>query len=334
MPTRCTALVGLAGMCAAVAVAGCGSQQEFPPSPEPAVSPPIAKRPLGRVVRLGGMPEGLVADGRTSLVAAGLREPAVLALVSARTGRVVRRVRLPGAPRHLQLQAPGGPVLVPAERANALARVDLPGGRVTTTRVGTFPHDATALGQRIFVGDELGSTMTVVDGSRVVARRKTAFRPGGLTATRGRVALVAVRERVIALYDGRNLRKLGQTGAGVGPTHVVSDDRGLLYVIDTQGDALLVYRSRPRLELECRVNLAGVPYGVAIDPRRRRLWVTLTERNLVVQLALVPGQLPRTLAAYPTVRQPNTVAVDPTSGRVFVASRTDGTLQIFDPPRR
>jgi len=35
---------------------------------------------------------------------------------------------------------------------------------------------------------------------------------------------------------------------------------------------------------------------------------------------------------FATVRQPNTVAVDPATGRVFVASRTDGTLQLLDPP--
>jgi len=31
------------------------------------------------------------------------------------------------------------------------------------------------------------------------------------------------------------------------------------------------------------------------------------------------------------VRQPNSVAVDERSGRVFVTSRSDGTLQFFDP---
>jgi DNA-binding beta-propeller fold protein YncE len=40
----------------------------------------------------------------------------------------------------------------------------------------------------------------------------------------------------------------------------------------------------------------------------------------------------RLLRTFPTVRQPNSVAVDPGTGRVFVASRTDGTLEIFDPP--
>jgi len=38
-----------------------------------------------------------------------------------------------------------------------------------------------------------------------------------------------------------------------------------------------------------------------------------------------------TVATFPAVRQPNTVAVDSATGRVFVASRTDGTVQLIDP---
>jgi hypothetical protein len=54
--------------------------------------------------------------------------------------------------------------------------------------------------------------------------------------------------------------------------------------------------------------------------------VTLTERNQVAEVT--PERVRRT---FPTVRQPNSVAVDRRSGRVFVASRTEGTLQFFDP---
>jgi sugar lactone lactonase YvrE len=66
--------------------------------------------------------------------------------------------------------------------------------------------------------------------------------------------------------------------------------------------------------------------------RKRDLWVTLTARNRVVRVT-ADGR-PRPKASFPTVRQPNSVAVDPRTGRVFVASRTDGTLQAFDPPTR
>jgi len=107
------------------------------------------------------------------------------------------------------------------------------------------------------------------------------------------------------------------------------DDR--FYVADTRGDALLAYETRPELELAARVLLPGAaPYGIAVDPRRDQLWVTLTAENRVIQFAL-DGGMPRKIAGYPTVRQPNSVAVNPASGRVFVAGRTEEVLQLLDP---
>ena len=40
---------------------------------------------------------------------------------------------------------------------------------------------------------------------------------------------------------------------------------------------------------------------------------------------------PREVARLPTVRQADTVAVDPTTGRMFVTGTSDGTTQIIDP---
>jgi DNA-binding beta-propeller fold protein YncE len=309
----------------------CGSSDELPPAAEPARSPEPMERPAGRVVPIGNKPEGLVVDASTGLVAVGLTDPDRLALVDAGTGRVERRVLLSESPRHLQLERAGGPVLVPAERANALVRVGLPGGRTDTIQVGRFPHDAAAVGGRIFVGDELGDTVSVIEEGRVIERLEAPIQPGGVVAagSNTRVAIVAVRERVVEVFDARTLRSVGKADAGVGPTHVVSDGGDLLYVVDTQGDALLLFHLSPRLELVRRVYLKGAPYGITIDRRRGRLWVTLTESNRVVELAA--GGQPRVLRSFPTVRQPNTVGVDEKSGRVFVASRTDGTLQLFDP---
>ena len=59
---------------------------------------------------------------------------------------------------------------------------------------------------------------------------------------------------------------------------------------------------------------------------RDRLWVTLTARNELSEIAL--GAEPRVLRTFPTVQQPNSVAA--TDGRVLVASRSDGTLQLIN----
>ena len=98
--------------------------------------------------------------------------------------------------------------------------------------------------------------------------------------------------------------------------------------MDTDGDGLLVFRTRPRLELDRRVALAGAPYGIAIDRVRRRLWVTLTARNRLVELTM--NGRPRPLRELPAVRQPDAVAVDERTGRVFVTGRA-GSLQVVDP---
>jgi DNA-binding beta-propeller fold protein YncE len=252
--------------------------------------------------------------------------------VDGATGEVTRRVPLPGAPRHLGLAAPGGPVLVPAERADELIPVSLPHGHADEVPVGVFPHDAVAAGGKVFVGDERGNTVSVVDGDRV-RRLPVATQPGGLAAVdEGRVlAVVSVRERVVELYDTRTLERLARAPAGAGPTHVVPGSGGRIYVVDTTGDGLLLFETRPELRLTRRVALLGAPYGLAVDPERGRLWVTLTATNEVVELAA--GSRPHVLRTLPSVRQPNTVAVDPATGRAYVTGRADGVLQLLDPLR-
>lgn len=145
-----------------------------------------------------------------------------------------------------------------------------------------------------------------------------------------------------AVVDGRartvTLRRTGAPGvldradAGVGPTRALSDGRWL-WVTDTRGGALLVFRLKPQLELARRVFLPGGPFALALDPVKHRLWVTLTGSNEVVELA-AHGR-PSELRRFPTVRQPDQVAVDPQRHVVYVRG-ADG-LQRFAPgplPRR
>jgi DNA-binding beta-propeller fold protein YncE len=279
------------------------------------------------VVEVGPKPEGVVYDSQTGLVAVGVNDPDELVLLD-RDGNVRKRVPLPGPPRHLQLAGPGGPVLVPSEPANELVEVSLPDGRARSTPVGEQPHDATAgRDGRIFTADERGSTISEVRDGRRVRSVPVDAQPGGIAAVGGRVAVVAVQAYTVELYDQRTLQGLGARNAGLGPTHVVADGDGRIYVADTRGGAVLAYATEPRLKVTGRVELPGSPYGMAIDGDR--LWVTLTERNELVELRA--GDEPERLRTIPTVRQPNSVAVEPGSGRVFVASRSDGTLQITDP---
>ncbi len=318
----------------ATLVAGCGSAtvHELPPAAEPARSPQLARSPAGVVTPVGRDPEGIVADAVTGLVAVATREPARLVIVDGATGAVRHRVALPGAARHLALAGPGGPVLVPAEPVNRLLEVAPAAGAVRrSVRVGAFPHDVAALGAIVVVGDERGNTLTAVRSGRAVATRRVATQPGGLAALDGgrRVAVVSVRERRLELFDAPGLRRVGRAPAGVGPTHVACLDRGPCYVVDTAGGALLVFGVGSGLEPTRRVYLPGAPYGIALDRVRRRLYVTLTARNELVELP-AHGR-PHVLRRWPTVRQPDSVAVDERTGTVFVTGRADGVLERVTP---
>ena len=281
-----------------------------------------------------GTPEGLAADDPGGILAVGLRRPDAVALVDVTTGRVRKIVRLPGAPRHLQLAGPAGPVLVPAEQADQLIQLTLPGGKVVTdTQVGHQPHDAAAAGPVVFVGNEYSNTVSLVRGGKQIAVEPAPRQPGGVAAARdgSAVVVVGVRGRRIEAYapDGR---PLGTAPVGVGPTHVRAAPNGLFYVADTEGDALIAFRitaEGPRQVGSVRTGCC-TPYGIAIDGRRGVVYVTLTATNRLESFrisgnGLVPDRI------WPTVRQPNDVAVDEATGQVFVAGRDGSQLQLIRP---
>ncbi|MEU2349594.1 YncE family protein [Modestobacter sp. NPDC049651] len=317
-----------------LALAGCGGADDRPaPRPgaaEPADSPTPTTAPAGTVLPLADDPEGMVLDPVTGLLAVAVRHPDRLLLVDGATGAVRTEVPLPGHARHLQLAAPGGPVLVPAEDANTLVEVALPGGGTTAVPVGTYPHDAARLPDgRLLVGDERGGTLSVVDAGRVTATLTDQQQPGGVAVAGDVPGVVDVGAFTLSTYDLAAGRRTAVVAAGRGPTHVVADDRGRFLVADTRGDAVRTFSATPLRETGS-YRLPGTPYGLAFDPSRQQLWVTLTATNELVVLSTAGSAL-REVARFPTVRQPNTVAVDPGSGRVFVASRTTGELQVVDP---
>lgn len=313
--------------------AGCssddGEEPEPPGAAEPGDSPELSVEPAGQVTDLASNPEGMVFDPVTGLLAVAVREPNRLLLVDGSTGQVQAEVALPGHARHLQLATPGGPVLVPGEDSNTLIQVALPDGDMTSTEVGDYPHDATQVSSgRTVVADELGGTLSVVENGEVIETFDDLTQPGGLAPVGDLVGVIDVADFSLSVYDIAAGERIGRVPAGDGPTHIVADLRGTLLVADTRGDALLSFGVDP-VELQSRLPLPGTPYGLAYDATSDVLWVTLTATNEVVGFDVSDGE-PREVARFPTVRQPNTVAVDPDSGRIFVASRTTGVLQTIE----
>lgn len=310
---------------AASAACGSGPSRPVEPVPEPAAAPQPRSQPTGRVVALPGRPEGLVFDAVTATLIAGV--DGGVALLSP-DGGSVKVVTLGARPRHVGLAESGGAALVPLEGSDELVVVGLPAGEVRQrVAVGRQPHDAAAAAGRVFVGDELADTISVIEGSAVREAAAGPIQPGGVASNGKSVVVVGVRGRRLKVLDATTLAEAATLPAGVGPTHVVAD-QSHAYVADTQGDAILVYRLDARPRRVGQTAAQGTPYGLALDATRNRLWVTLTKTNELVEFELAGGRLIRR-ARYPTVRQPNSVAVDPRTGTVYVTGAADGQLQVL-----
>lgn len=312
------------------------------------MAPPTTGTLPGRLIPVGHQPEGLVVDGPTGLAAVSVRGGATgdgVELVDVASGQERGLVPTRGAARHLQLAAPGGPVLVPAEGSDTLDAVALTAqGIVGDVHTGRQPHDATALAGRVLVTDELADRVTVVAGllagpgtsAQVTATVPVPVQPGGIAAGveadgRTPVALVVgVRGRQVEALSPAGA-DLGRADAGFGPTHVRAGD-GRFYVADTSGSEVLVDVVGPRgpRQVGAVRTPGGAPYGIAVDAARRRVFVTLTATNTLVEYA-VAGDGLRQVRTWPTPRQPNDVAVDPATGDVVVAGTGADVLQVLAP---
>lgn len=324
-------------------LAGCGSDEPAARAPEPqqpfpprAFEPPNtvagAGTPEGRVVRIGGRPEGMAVDQRTGTLAVAVNGLApALALIDPQTLAVRRSVPLPAPARHVQAASDAG-FLVPLERIDRLAVVPAGGGDARIVRAGDQPHDAAQVGRDLVVGDEFGGTATVLRGGRVRATVPVDVQPGGVAAVSSTVAaVVSVRAYTVALLDLRTLELGPSQSAGLGPSHAVALRRdGRVLIADTRGGAILEYATRPRLKALARLAI-DAPYGIALDQRRARLWVTdVRSGRLVLVDVRTPGK-PRILRRWRTVAQPNSVAVDERTGAAIVAGQRGGQLQRVAP---
>lgn len=335
-------VLAVAGLAAVLAGCGGGDTRTVTAGPQPQLDPPQAAEPVagppvegavpGRTVTIGAKPEGIAVDPQSHTVAVAVQSPDQLVLLDDRSGKILRRVALPGQARHVALAKPGGPFLVPVETADKLMTVDPTTGRSQLTDVGDNPHDAAALSDRYFTADEFGSTISVVRDGRLRRTVTADAQPGGIVAVDGQLALIAVRAYTVELFkpDGDGLQRSGAQSAGLGPSHVATGPSGRIAITDTRGKAMVIYDTVPRLRFRARVDLGGTPVGIAADPGRGVIWTTLSEKAQAVAVDLKAAK-PAIVKRQKTLRNPFSIGVDTDTGRLSVASRTDGTLQLVDP---
>ena len=342
---------GLLAVCglSACATSGSGAPVPLREPPVAATAPPVTGTPAGRVIRLkASRPEGLAVDGRTGRVLIATQDKILLSLPQGGATLTVSRgalgastvSTLPAAGRHVRV-TPNGPdlALIPLESSGQLALVIVTAGRTVALAVGPAPHDATPIpGDRTLVGDEGSGQVSIVTGladpatATVSQRLPAGLQPGGVAAAGNLACAVDVRGRYLYRYDvrpGRPVRSMGRVAVGAGPTHVIALDGDRVAVADAIGKAVFVVSLTEGKVLSRRL-LSQAPEGLAFDPSRRRLWVTTPGDNTVADYTLTADDL-TPITRYPTVRQANSVAVDP-SGTAYLAGATpEGTLQILPP---
>lgn len=301
------------------------------PAAEPGEAPQPTVAPPGRVVALpaGSEPWGVAAAPATGQVLVALRKPDRLATYDTRTG-AVQTVPAPGAARMIDLAAPDGPLLLPAENRDTLYTLSLPAlDVIDQAPTAPQPHQAVVVGDTTFVTEELGHAVQAIRAGRTVARFDEPVQPGGITAVADRVAAVDVATNTLFVYDAATLDLVAALPAGAGPSHVVPIGDTRVAVCDVRGNAVLTYDLAGAPRQLGRADVPGRAFWIEADPDTGTIYAALSNTNQIARLQIGPDGTPQLRSTVPTVRQPNSMDLDPSTGTVYVAGNTQAQLQVI-----
>jgi DNA-binding beta-propeller fold protein YncE len=321
------------------ALAGCTSGQQSQDDLQavptllaatPAPSPQPATTPAGTLIPLPGNASAMIADTTTHTIAVAVDHPAEL-LIFAMNDLTAppKAVPLPGTVSHLSLAAPGGPVLAPVAAADQVVRIDIRTGTTSVVPVAGGPTSATEFNGQLLVTVPARHAIDVLADNRVTRTITGDVNPDQVLTAGGKVLMLDRIRSAVFDVDATGGSVGAGLRAGAGATNATVDGYGRFLVTDTRTGELLAFSAGPVL-MRQRSPVPGVPFGIAVDTRRNLAWVTATQLNQVIGYQLAGGQ-PVQKYRLPTVRQPNSVAVDPDSGRVFVASADGGGIQVIQP---
>jgi hypothetical protein len=327
-----TALLG------AVALAGCSgnqSQDDLQAAPTleaatPAASPPPAVTPAGTVLPLPGDAGAMVVEPRSHTLVVAIAKPAELLKFDIDDlSRPPVRVPLPGQVSHLSLAKPGGPVLAAIPTANKVYELSMTTDSAVVVTVPGGPTSAVEFDNRLLVTVPARKAIDEVSDDVVTKTITGDVNPDQVLVANGKVVFLDRIRSAVFDVDVSG----GSVGAGLragqGATNAVTDNSGRVLVTDTRTSQLITFTADPVLERQS-APAPGVPYGIAVDSTHDIAWVTATKLNEVIGYQLT-GDQPAQKYRLPTVRQPDSVAVDPVSGRVFVASADGGGVQVMQP---
>lgn len=303
---------------------------ENPTAASPASSPEQAATPDGRVLDVDGDVTSVAINGGT-LAAAVTGDDGDAGVLFYRLGNLSeqpKRVDVDGPVERLATSGDQFTATVPSE--NTVLHLT-PDGPVGKTSIKGAPTSVAELDGRTLVGLRKAKAVAVLKHEQQTARTsgELASADQVLVSSNGSaVVLDRLRSALFEVQADEGDVGLGLR-AGQGATNAVADQYNRVLVVDTREEYLLAFSLDP-LVLRQRYPVPGSPYGIAYDPERDLAWVTLTARNEVVAFDVAGGE-PEETARFSTVRQPNAVTTDPTSGTVVVASANGEGIQVIEP---
>ncbi|HMS75382.1 YncE family protein [Gordonia sp. (in: high G+C Gram-positive bacteria)] len=324
----------------ALIVAACGSEDSTPdvPTVTPAsavAAPPAGAPPAGTVVT--------AAQGKAIAATSGrfyvLSDDGTTVLRFDRTG--ITGPGTPGArittPALTSLIATADGSLIGAG-PDVVVRIGADNKVSPTTQTGVT--DPTVVARtadgRVLVGTVSGS---VVVFGKDLSRERTIsgfVRVDGLTVSPAGVGFdneqVVVLDRAQSSVTPINIddgSKGAALRAGNGATTSTVDSYGRVLVANTRDGEILGFFGKPIVN-RFRYPVSGSPYAVAWDQKRHLLWVSATAVNQLIGFDLADGE-PAERHRVATVVQPDSLAVDDSTGALYVLSARGGGVQIIDP---
>ncbi|KJF23028.1 hypothetical protein C7T36_23745 [Rhodococcus sp. AD45-ID] len=317
-------------------VTGCSSESDGTKlqtiDPATAVVSPATTSSLDGVVHpYSGRIDSITFDPVTRNVLLVSQDPPAVRIVaadeveSAGPAAAGRNISIDGNIRDVSIASDGNALL---SMDNQVVKLNLTSGEQTSFASPDPANSAVELPDgRIAIGTERG-TVHVVDPSSDKSQTISGLASVDELAVTGD-NLSALDHRQTSLTDiNLDEDRLGAAlRAGEGATHLVTDHFGRILVTDTTGDELLVFTA-DSLILRQRFPVGDSPYAVAYDETADRVWVSLTGTNEVVGLDLSSG-IPVETNRFNTVRQPNSLAVDSSTGTLVVGSATGDGVQVI-----
>lgn len=313
-----------------VGLAGCASTPDTDPlqatdrlSPAtPARSPATSEPPQGTILSAPAAELSAYEPGSHTLAIA---TNSGLSLYDTRhPDQPPRGIELPSAPAHLR--AEHGKLLTALPESNLVITIDPRTGERQSRRVPGGPVDATHAGNLLAVALRDQHSVTFLHGRARQATADGFRRPSRLFAVGDRVFVLDRLTTTVTPVNPRTGEKQAALRAGQGATNGVTDRYGRVLVTDTRSGEYLAFSTDPFV-MKQRAPIPAAPYDIAYDRTRDLVWITLTETNEVAGYDVGAGQ-PKQRYRLPTVRQPNSVAVDPDSGEVYVTSATGDGIQV------